>query len=88
MLLFFLGKVVFKIDNKYVCSHCGSKFTDWSNAMRHFKHMHTPQKPVNCTICGKEFKYLAYARKHLAKFHGVRKNKLRNDFINLKKVQH
>jgi len=74
------GKRIAKVDNMHVCLKCGAKYTDHSNANRHYKNKHLPQKPATCDLCQKVFRNAQARDRHLSAAHGITKQMI-NDVV-------
>lgn len=42
-------------SKQFVCSYCLRRFRRQEHLKRHFRSLHTNEKPFDCTLCGKKF---------------------------------
>lgn len=47
--------LVFDASKTFVCHYCQRRFKRQEHLKRHFRSLHTNEKPFDCTLCGKKF---------------------------------
>ncbi|RKP28909.1 hypothetical protein METBISCDRAFT_1490, partial [Metschnikowia bicuspidata] len=49
----------------YICRYCSRRFKRQEHLKRHFRSLHTAEKPFDCTICQKKFSRTDNLNQHL-----------------------
>lgn len=65
--------LAYDATKQFVCTYCSRRFRRQEHLKRHFRSLHTNEKPFNCELCGKKFSRSDNLAQHI-KTHGNDEN--------------